>query len=272
MIYTHLMERDRPVGIHVCCGHKSAPGYRILNENLTFRYGRGHGGPHKCYLAVAEGETREHDWHMNTAIMFVSREVYAEAVKVLYSSTAFNFTTTTYLRRFLEAIGTERSACLRHIMLKNGALRNTGAISHATAPAAFKLLRSAVNLRGLHLDHWEMCNSRNHLREHWRQRHGGTVIFDCDWLAESIRPLLLELRRSYRAQGLRLSVFEVVRVSDAFASNCGCHRGTNWWTVPPDQKSEETVKFNRLLAAKLGIEFTDDICAKLKAHKHYVFD
>lgn len=260
IIYAHALHRcaAEPIAIHVCVSRAPAPkGDRFLRADYHRKYGRGSTGRHTCSRAVAEvAAAGVVGTPPGLALLFVCREVYTSASKVLYKRVALSFAKTSDLGRFLRAVGPARVRDLRHVVLGPDAVIDR---SVPNAAKDLELLGAAVNLHGLHVNHTGLCDRR---KEN-----------DCERFADALLPLLLAVKVSLQARSTHRSVLDIVRVSEPIVYRCPCICPK----VPRERQPrrwgpEMTTKINRIIAGKLGIDFDAEIQKKLQVDRSLIFD
>ncbi|KAK4613819.1 hypothetical protein CLAFUW4_09251 [Fulvia fulva] len=198
-IYGYVLQADKPIEIELI-RRRDGPlelARRGIPRNMHHR--------HEVY------DRRKKAWVLAeikyAAIIYVGRQVYLEASAILYAVNCFKFANTTALRDILPILG-KCAALLRYVEIEAEGCRS------CSAPAAFKALSIATNLKKIHIGHFDVCDSHNH-----PYAVGPSSIAS---LVENCGPLLKCLQSSYREQKKGIDIAQVISMRVSTCRDC-CH-------------------------------------------------
>jgi hypothetical protein len=145
----------------------------------------------------------------NVALLCVNKKIYMEAAPVLYSRTRFRFRHPGTMRRFLNSIG-DNVKYLRDVGLCRWEFR-AGLVQ---ARHALEALAAAENIHTLEVSEGDLYPN---VPAQWRAWLPGT-----DKVVRLCRPLFNSLKASYKHNGLKASILEVIKIK--FDGSCGFPR------------------------------------------------
>ncbi|KAF2165060.1 hypothetical protein M409DRAFT_55960 [Zasmidium cellare ATCC 36951] len=187
-IYGYILEEHSPIALTIIRRH-GAPREVARRANQRDKHHRGLIWNREDRIWVAAPPTY-------TALIFVNRQVYTEATEILYGNNAFQFSSTTALKDFLEHLG-QRARHLRYISI------DAGGYVFSSIRAALGYLQQAKGLKKLEFAHKDFCTTSNASKPITTPIR---LILDCTGLLKTLHAV-------YKSRKLSGSVLNLVSIA-----------------------------------------------------------